>query len=237
MLNTYLEIIQAVQSDLNVTDEAPLYPLATIKNAIGRSYMKCAGLFKWPGTEGAKYTTSQANIEYYDYPQEFKDDSIWRIEVDGVQYGQDPDGSPMAYEDYLQWRADTDNNGSTDKKWANQRRRVFIYPVPTTATAVISVWGYQTPDELSADGDVTIWSYSMPECNEAIAMEAEAILKAQGEEDTASDFRSNTAKQILVVAWSKIRQEQSKYQKVQPYFSVFDMFGTGTTKQNTGNFD
>lgn len=236
-LNNFQEIYEAVQSDLNVLDEAPLYPVATVKTAVNRAYAKCAGLFRWAGTEGAKKTTSQANVEYYDYPQEFRDYSIWRVEVDGDQYGEDPDGSPMGWEDYRIWRADDDNSGSTEKKWSNQRRRIFIYPVPTTSTAVISVWGQEVPDKLENDSDITIFSYSQPECNDAIVLEAEAILKNQGEEEKAGQFRSAEAKQILVVAWNKSKQEKSKYQRTQPFFDTPDYFSGSGTKQNTGNFD
>lgn len=237
MLNTFQEIYQAVQSDMNVEDETPLYPLATVKSAVNRAYAKASGLFRWAGTEDAKYTSTQANQEYYDYPTDFRDKSVFRVEIDNVQHGEDPDGSPMNFQDYLNWRADTDNANSTDKKWSDQKRRIFVYPVPTTASSTITIWGQSVPDELTADSDTTIFSYSMPECNEAIALEAEAILKAQGEEESAGEFRSNQAKQILVVAWGKTRQEQGKYQKVQPFLEVGDLFGKGTTRQKTGNFD
>lgn len=239
MLNTFQEIWQAVQSDINVLDEAPLFPLATVKKAVNRAYVKCAGLFRWSGTEDAKKTSTQANQEYYDYPTDWRDDSLWRIEVDDNQYGEDPDGSPLAFEDYLAWRADPDNANSTSKKWANQKRRFFIYPVPTSAGSYnISVWGQKVITAMVADADYTIFSYSMPECNEAIALEAVAILKAKGEEEKAGEFRSNEAKQILIVAWNKIKQEQAKYERVAPFFEVPDFFGSNTqdVKNRIGNF-
>lgn len=237
MLNTFEDMYQAVQTGMNIEDETPLYPLSVVKSAVNRAYVKASGLFRWAGTEDAKYTSTQANQEYYDYPTDFRDKSVFRVEVDNVQYGEDPDGSPMNFQDYLNWRADTDNANSTDKKWSDQKRRIFVYPVPTTASSTITIWGQSVPDALTSASDTTIFSYSMPECNEAIVMEAEAILKAQGEEEGAGEFRSREAKQILVVAWGKTRQEQGKYQKVQPFLQVNDMFGRGTTKQKTGNFD
>lgn len=231
-------MIQGVQSDLNVTDTSPLFPLVTVKSAINRAYIRSSGLFKWPGTEDAKKTSTQANLEYYDYPSDWRDDSVWRIEVDGVQYGNSPDGSPMKFEDYLIWRADSNNANSTEKKWANQKRRYFIYPVPTTAGSYnISVWGQRVVTEMSANTDYTIFSYSMPECNDAIVMEAAAILKGKGEEDKAGEFRSAQARSILAIAWNKIQKEQAKYEKDQPFFDVPDFFGPGNKKENIiGNF-
>lgn len=236
-MNTFEDLYTAVQSDLNVLDEAPLYPLATVKRAVNRAYIKTSSLFKWSGTEHAKKTTTQKNLEYYDYPREFRDNSIFRIEVGGVQYGELPDGSPTAWEDYLTWRGDSVNANSTEKKWADQKRRYFLYPVPTTAGVQISVWGRIVPDQLEADGDATIFSLSMPEGNEAIVLEAVAILKTKGEEEQAGQFRSLEAKQILVVAWGKIRQEKAKNEKIQPFFDVPDYFSTRLTKEKIiGNF-
>jgi len=67
-------------------------------------------------------------------------------------------------------------------------------------------------------------------------LEAVAILKAKGENEKSSGFKSAEAKQILAVAWGKIRQNQAKYEKVQPFFEVDDMFGPSNVKQITGNF-
>ena len=239
MLNTFQEMWQAVQSDLNVLDEAPLFPLATVKNAVNRSYVKCAGLYRWAGTEDAKKTSTQANIEYYDYPQGWRDDSVWRIEVDDLQYGEDPDGSPLTFDDYLIFRANPDNANSTDKKWANQKRRFFIFPVPTAVGSYnISVWGQKVVTAMVNPSDYTIFSYSMPEGNEAVVKEAVAILKSKGEEEKSSAFQSQEAKQLLVMAWNKIKQEQHKYESTKSFFYVQDMFKTrGTVKQRTGNFD
>ena len=156
--------------------------------------------------------------------------------MDGVRYGENPDGSPLVYDDYLNWRED--NPDSTDKKWSNQWRRYFIYPVPTTdGDNNITVWGIRNVDTLVNDGDATIFSYSMPECNEAIILEAVAILKTKGEDAKASQFASAEAKQILVVAWSKIKQEQQKYKQVKPLFFVGDMFaGRSDAEIKIGNF-
>lgn len=237
-MNTFEELTLAVQSDLNVLDEAPLYPKATVQSAINRAYIKASSLFKWSGTERAKKTTTQKDLEFYDYPRDFRDNSIFRIEVGGVQYGEKPDGSPTRWEDYLTWRNDDANANSTLTKWADQKRRYFIFPVPTTAGVQISVWGRSVPDQLVEDGDNTIFSLSMPEGNEAIVLEAVALLKSKGEEEQPSQFRSLEAKQILVVAWGKIRQEKAKNEKIQPFFDVPDYFFTGNTRgrNRIGNF-
>lgn len=226
-MDTFSELIQGVQDDLTIDNNSTLYPLALVKRAINRAYPKCGALYRWPRLEDAKKTSTQANIEYYDCPDTWRPDSIWRLEVDGDQWGEDPDGSPMSYDDYLVFRADDNNANSTEKKWANQWMRYFIFPVPTSVgNNNIHIWGQKNVETLSADGDTTIFSYSMPECNDAIVLEAVAILKAKGEEEKSGEFRSVEAKGILANAWNKIKQEQAKYEKVQPFFDVEDMFAS-----------
>lgn len=224
-MDLFSEIIAAVQSDLSVGDESSLYPPATIKLAINRAYRKAGGLFRWPETEDAKKTSTVASQEYYDYPDTWRPDSIWRLEVDDLQYGEDPDGSPLTFADYLTWRRDTANANSTDKKWANQWRRYFIYPVPTTnGSNNICVWGQKTVDALVSNSDTTIFSYSMPECNDAIALEAVEILKNKGEGMRATTMMNAAALDTLTAAWTKIKSEQAKYEKSQPFFYVPDFF-------------
>jgi len=233
-MNLLSELRTTVQSDLNVGDESSLYPTTAIDLAINRAYRKAGGLFPWPELMDAKKTTTQANHDYYDYPQTWRSNSIWKIEVDGDRYGEDPDGSPLSYDDFLLWKEDNPND--TTKKWANQWRRYFISPTPSAAALVICIHGIMNVTEMTADGSITIFSYSAPECNEAIALEAVAILKSKGEQEKAGEFRSTEAKTILAVAWGKIRTENAKYEKNQPFFNVPNFFGTGTNT-TIGDFD
>src|SRR3990167_3495978 len=224
-MDSFLQLIQATQSDLNIDDNSTLFPLTTVKLALNRSYRKAGGLFLWPETEDARKTSTQVSQEYYDYPDNWVPDSMYRLEVDDVQYGEGDDGSPLVFSDYLSWRADTDNANSTKKKWSSQWRRYFIYPVPTTlGSNNISIWGHKVVAELSANSDITIFSYSMPHCNDAIVQEAVAILKAKAEKESSSQFRSLEAKTILTIAWDKIKKSQSKYEKNLPFLDVPDYF-------------
>jgi len=229
------DIRTAVRSDLNVSATSSLFPTATIDLAINRSYRKASTLFRWPNLEDAKKTSTAVNKEYYDTPKVFTPDSIWKLEVDGNMYGEEPDGSPMAFSDYLLWK---DNNpNSTEKKWAKYKNQYFIYPTPTTVGNYnICVWGLKIITELSADADETIFTNGLQECNEALVLEATAILKKKGEEHKNSVFYSDEAKQILVVAYRKIAQEQAKYEKTQPFLNVPDYYGKAVVENTIGNF-
>jgi hypothetical protein len=234
-MDDFSELQTALLSDLNATASSSLFPPATIKLALNRAYIKCARLFRWPQLEDAKKTSSQANIEYYDFPEDWSPDSAFRLEMDDLIYGEDPDGSPMAFNDYLLWK--TDNTSSTEKKWAVHGTQYFIYPTPTAAGSYnISIWGQKNVDTLTNDTDETIFSHNMPECNEAIVLEAGAILKKKGEDDKKGELFSTEAKGILAVAFNKLKQEKDKYEKTQPFFEVDDMFGKTSTKDIIGNF-
>jgi len=235
-MDTLANIRAAVQDDLTIGDESTLYSPNLIDRAINRAYRKVGGLFPWPELQDALKTSTQVNQEYYDYPVTWRSNSIWKLVIDDVRYGEDPDGSPLSFDDYLNWKEDYPD--STEKKWANQWRRFFVWPVPTAAgTNNIHVWGVKVVTSLSADADTTVFSYSTPEANEAIELEAVAILKSKTDDDKSAQFKSVEAKQILVVSWNKIAKEQAKYEKNQPFFYVTDMFGGTNSKDLRGKFD
>lgn len=235
-MDTLADIRVAIQDDLTVGDESTLYSPNLIDRAINRAYRKVGGLFPWPELQDALKTSTQNGQEYYDYPVTWRSNSIWKVVVNDDRYGEDPDGSPLSFDDYLNWKEDYPN--STDKKWANQWRRFFIWPVPTAqGDNNITVWGVKVVAALSADSDTTVFSYSMPEANEAVQLEALAILKSKSDDDKSAQFKSAEAKQILVISWNKIAKEQAKYEKNQPFFYVSDMFGRTDSKNLIGRFD
>ncbi len=239
-MDLFSELIDAVQDDMTIGDESSLYPLVTVKRAVNRAYRKAGALYRWAETEDAKKSSTIAGRQYYLMPRQWRPESTWRLEIDGVQYGETPDGSPMDYRDFMQWLNDDENDGATEKKWSVQGRKIFVYPTPTaTGDYNISAWGQKTVDPLEDDGDLTIFSYSMPECNDAIVKEAKAILKAKGEDLKSGQFISIEAKQILTNAWTKIKNEKAKYEKVQPFFDVPDYFSgnSGGRKDLRGRFE
>jgi len=232
-MDLFSELQTTVQSDLSVGSESTLFPLATIKLAINRAYRKAGGLFRWPELEDAKKTSSVSSQEYYDYPDTWQPDSVWKLVVDDQDYGD-----PLVFKDYL-YEKENDIPSGADYLWSSQWRRFFIYPTPTSnGNNNICIWGQKVVTALSADADTTIFSYSLPECNEALVLEATAILRYKGQDEQGGQFRSLQAKEILATAFNKIRQNQAHYEKTQPFFSVPDFFsGKNTTATLIGNFD
>jgi hypothetical protein len=233
-MDTLLNMRTAVQADLTVGAESTLYTPTIIDLAINRAYRKAGALFPWPELMDAKKTTTVADQAYYDYPQGWRSNSVWKLVVADVRYGEDPDGSPLSFDDYLNWTEDYSD--STDKKWANQERRYFIWPTPSATGTEICIWGIMVTTALSADGSTTIFSYSMPEGNEAIVLEAVAILKSKGENEKSSEFKSAEAKQLLAIAWGKIAKERAKYEKNMPFFDVPNYYGPTSGQDLRGLF-
>lgn len=230
-MDLFSELQTAVYNDLTTTSDSTLFPLATVKLAINRAYRKAGGLFRWAELEDAQVTNTQANQQYYDYPQKWRPDSAWKLTVDGEDYGD-----PLVFKDFL-YELENDIPSGADYLWSTQWRRYFIYPTPTTlGSSNISVWGYTTVDTLTNDTDTTIFSYSLPECNEAVVLEAIAILRSKGENDNGAMFKSAEAKQILAVAWDRLRKEQAKFEKTTPFLEVPDLFGPINNKTNIGKF-
>lgn len=231
-METFLELIQAVQSDLTVGDESSFLGLTTVKLAINRAYInKVSAVFRWPQTEDAKLTDAQANLEYYDYPDYWRPNSIWKLVLDGTDLGD-----PISFRDY-EYEKENDHPSGITTIWSNKALRYFIDPKPTAdGNGNIEVHGQKIPTKLVADGDLTIFSLNMPELNEAIALEAKAILKAKREEENISQFASTEAKQIVVTSWAKLRAEQAKYERTRPLFNVPDYLGKTRSSDVIGRF-
>lgn len=232
-METFEELIEAVQDDLTLGDESSFMGLSVVKRAINRAYInKVSAIFRWPQTEDAKVTDARANIDYLDYPDRWRPNSIWKLKIDGVDYGD-----PLAFKDY---ETEVQNNyprGFT-KIWSNKALRYHFKPTPAgDGDGNIEIHGQKIPVKLVLNGDYTIFSMNMPELNEAIVLEAKAILKSKGEEEGSGQFASAEAKQICITAWGKLRQEQAKYERVLPQFNVGDMFGRSNSSSIIGNFE
>ena len=237
-MDDFNSLIDAVQSDLNINDDSDFNNLTAVKLAINRAKRKGEALFRWPGLEDGQKLSTKANQEYYDYPLDWRPFSIWKLWVDSDDNEFE---DPLVFKDYL---FEKEQSFPAGKKtiWANQGKRFFFVidgvVVSSDGSENIKIWGIKTNTaDLSEDDDETIFSHSIPICNEAIVLEAKAILKAKADQQQSGLFFSTDAKAIFTEEWGKIKQEMAKSEKTQPFFDVPDMFrGRGRGPQNTGNF-
>lgn len=236
MADNLSEIRTIVQSDLNVTSSSSQFPPATIDSAINRAYRSGGSLFKWPALQDAKKTVTELNINYADAPTNWRPNSIWRLTIDGEPYGDEPDYSPLKFKDFLDW-LDDDNAILTEKHWSVQWLRYFFNPTPSQAGLEICIWGQENVEKLTADNSETIFTDNLPECNDAIAKEATAILKHKGELPKTGELFSAEAKTIFALAFGKIKKESGKYVKVYPFLNVPNFFGPTLQGEDlTGRF-
>lgn len=236
-METQAEIRQAVQDDLSAATNSTFYSPTLIDRTIGRVYMKVTSLWRWPQLQDALYTTTQSGINYYDAPDTWRPQSIWRLEINNERYGESPDGSPISFQDFLSWKED--NATSTKKRWAMQWRRFFVSPTPTSSSLELAVWGQKNAAALTVgvDAATTIFSENMPECNEAIALEVAAVLRLKGERPSDKQLLSQEANAIFLVAFNKWTKDTAKQEKTEPFLNVPDFFGRQNSSYNIGNFD
>ncbi len=94
---------------------------------------------RWKFLELAKYTTTKANQEYYDEPEDFKTDSIYYMEVDGDEYVK------KSWSEYQQYKAAE----SDEKIFAIHNGFYFLNPTPVEADKTIDLWGIKKPVPLA----------------------------------------------------------------------------------------
>lgn len=232
-MDTLLDIRTGVYYDINAGTESTLYPQAVVDDAINQAYRKIGGLHRWNGTNGAKRTTTQLNINYYDYPASWRPNSIWKLMVNAEDYGD-----PITFKDFLY---ETENSipSGKDYFWANQDDRFFIYPTPTSAGLNIDIWGQGNITALTADANETIFTNPLPEVNDAIRKEAVAILKhPKGQDASSHTLLSAEALVIVESAWATVKQNTSKAEMTRGGWNTPDYFRVKPTKDNNiGDFE
>jgi hypothetical protein len=245
-VNTFAEMRTTLQSDLTIDSMSSLFDPNTAGLSIARAYRKIAAMYQWPQTRDSKITSTVAGQEYYDYPTNWRPDSIWKLMVDGVDYGE-----PLAIKDYYSEQQNNYPSGLTIL-WSNENNRFLItngaLPPQTNGNNNMVVWGHKVVDPLVNDSDTTIFSFNMPELNEAIILEASAILKQKGEimqvlrrlYISGSELLSFQSTSIVNAAWQKVMQQNAKYAKTIPMFQTPNLFPSGINRNqqawNIGNF-
>lgn len=110
---------------------------------------------RWQCLEYALKTVTKADGEYYDYPEDFQENSIFMLSI-----GEDTDEYILkSWDDYQAYR----QAGSSEKIFANHNGYYFINPTPTGNSLVLSVWGIRKWEKLVGDTDETITPREMDE--------------------------------------------------------------------------
>ena len=182
---------------LEVSDNSSLFPSTRITSLIKDAYIWATQLFYWHDLVRARCTSTSAGYEYYDYPENFRSESIIRMEVDDKEYLR------KNFEDYQAYKKA--NPGTNKKMFASFGRQFFINPTPTvTGDNNIVIWGAIQADALESSTSVSIFSYNKEEANEAVIKKAMSVALARSDAAQAKQELGDA-----VVILTKIAQDES----------------------------
>lgn len=224
----FSEYQQAVLDDISVEAGDAFYKTAVIKRAINRAYRWVAGLRNWPQTEEAYKRDTEAGKDYYNYPSNFKTDSITRLLYNGKEY------TKTAWRDFLRYQ-DNNPNG-TDKIFGDYKRQYHINADVEALTAGVEVWGQIIPEDMVNNSDTTLFSGDS-NIEEAILKKTLAILykKARGQMYDRGVVLEDDAKALVSDAWTQIMKSQGDYQsKDTAVFNRIEILPTRSQRRRSG---
>lgn len=167
------EYRQIIRDDLSTGATDQFYTDAIIDRAINRSYKRISGLRNWPQTEQSYIRDSEANQAYYNYPTNFKTDSLKRLKYNGEKYEK------TVWSEFLNYQ-DENVTSADDKIFSDHRRQYHLNPAPAAdISGGIEIWGHEIPVAMSAEDDTTVFSGDA-QVEEAIVKLAQAILYKKG---------------------------------------------------------
>jgi hypothetical protein len=214
-MQTYSEMQAELLSRAMAASNSTLFTTTRIQNVLQDAYQKATSIYLWPQLESAKKTDTVASQYYYDYPSDFRTDSVSRAIIDDEEYER------KDFEDYLNYKLA--NSTDTDTKiFADHNRMIFVFPTPTAnGTDNFDVLGHI---QASALATTTIFTYHDESGNEAVVKLGLSVLLAKINKNLAMQ-EENEAKAILATIYSKILQRKQRDQRLdRPFFEVPDFF-------------
>lgn len=217
-------------AELQGASNSTLYPSSRITTLIKDAYIWATQQYIWRDLVRGRITNTVAGEEYYDYPEDFRGDSIFRLVIDGDTYEN------KNFEDYLDFK--TNNPTSTDKIFASFQRFYFISPTPTsTGSSNLTIWGAIQAEPLDSASTETIFSNNKESGNEAVVRKALSVAVRRSE-PSLSKSEELAAKEILAELNRKEWAATHKSKRLQhPKFSVPDYFAARSIQGDPiGNF-
>lgn len=234
MLETRSDLETELQLQLQSASNSTLFPSTRLTSLIQNAYREATTLFKWLALARAKTTDTIAkgseDNSYYDYPEEFRTNTVFRVEINNLEYNR------KSFESFLDYVARNPSN--TQKRiFANYQRFVFISPDTTAGTANMDIWGIIQAPELSSASSETIFTGNADNANLAIVSLALALATKKIDPNLSQRERSDA----LMVLGKLNSDEWAQYARDQqldtPMFAVPDFFGQSSINSNIGRFD
>lgn len=226
-MNVVSDILARLKTKLEMVDTSTLYSDPTLISIISDAHIWAGDQHAWPQNEKAKrsLTTAVAGIvdEYYDYPSEFKSDSIYMLEVNGVTY------DPKSWDSYKNVKKNN-SISSNENIFATYGRQFFLNHVPSAAGLPIDAHGQIQAPPLVNLGDKTIFSDSEASLNEGILLKAFSVCITGDKKESLN--QELLASVILAKGFKTIVARRQRFQETNmPRFDVPDMFVQGGGRQ------
>jgi len=233
-MNTLGEIRTRVKRELQLVSTSTIFTDATLNDYIWDAYIWTTSRHVFPKLLKAIATTTTAGAYYYDYPIEFRSETIVKIVIDGKNY------EPKDFEDYLLFKENNPNQTHT-RIFASYGNQYFVEPTPTSTDLQIIAWGSiqpQRPVDANFDAAKTVFSDSEVEMNEGVMRKSLSdLLGTKSKFENKSDKELVKAQAIVDGGFAKIQQRRYIYQrKDAPFFKAQDFFAMGKSSA-LGNFN
>jgi len=217
MLNTLGEMKNAILVKNQASTTMTFFTDDILNDYINEAYMFAASYKKWPFTEQLdKNVAYVAGTEVYDYPSNFKSDSIRFLQV-GTQSFRKLNFTD--YQKHREARSDGDDLIFTDIG-----RQYFINP-KADASGTVSAWGQYRVAQLdgSVPAGTTVFSGSEEYGNSAIVEEAMSFVKLREKKPDEANFHHKRSVEILERIWSLLQDEQFTYHSKGSMFEWIDI--------------
>jgi len=213
---------------LLVSDNSTLYPASRLTSLIKNSYMWATQLVIWHDLVRAVYTKTFADTDYYDYPQEFRSESIIRMEIAGDKYTR------KNYEDFMDYK--NRNSGTQKKMFASFGRLFFINPV-NAGGLEMTLWGAVQADALTNATDEPIFSNNKQEGNEAVVRKAFSTAIKRVDPNLSKSEEGEAI--AILLRLSKMEQDNTQRNKRldHPMLNVPDFLGGFSGNTSNGSFN
>jgi len=232
-MQTRSEMETELQLQLQSASNSTLFPASRLTSLIQNAYKEATTLFKWLALARAKTTDTTVigagnDVCYYDYPDEFRTNTVFRVQIDAKEYNR------KSFESFLDYR--NRNTNSTKRIFANYQRFLFVSPNTVAGTSNMDVWGIIQAPELSAAGTETIFSGNADEGNFAVV----GLALATAVKKINSKLSDKERQNALVVLGKMNTDEWDEYVRDQqldtPLLEVPDFFGKGQSSAEIGQF-
>lgn len=208
---TFIELQQELKNRLSIVTPNTFYTDVMLKDWLNQANLWACGFAKWAFTEKAEFTESRANTEHYDYPVNFKADSIRMLEIEDNGFYK-----KLLFKDFQEYKG-------SEKVFSDFRRRFFVKPILESAGKKITVWGQEKPTKLVGNDDITPFAEGEEMGEEAIIKRALMTALQKAKKYQEARVEGNEARAILQQIQVNIIKEQGLYQtKDAPLFEIPD---------------